>query len=151
MPKPSIFMGSTSVPVHRTISEVQRVLVRSGAKQIAQEYGNSGEITGMEFSIHVGTALLRFNLPVRTERVYDTIHSARKNAVDKYEERDRMDAERVAWRQLLRWIEAQMALCDAGMAQAHEVFMPYAIDKSGRTMFDIWTAQLALPAPQGKS
>lgn len=39
-------------------------------------------------------------------------------------------------------------MVDAGMAQAHEVFMPYAVDKSGNTMFDIWSSQLALPAPE---
>lgn len=93
----AIFMGTTDIPVHRTIAEVQRVLVNSGAKHIASDYGKGGEIVGMAFSINVGSVLLRFDLPVRTEKVYQAIHSVRKNATHKYIEQDRKDAERIAW------------------------------------------------------
>ena len=44
-------------------------------------------------------------------------------------------AKRVAWRQLLRWTEAQLAMIDAGMAHAGEVFLAYAEVEPGVTFF----------------
>lgn len=66
---------------------------------------------------------------------------------------DRAQAERTAWRQVLRWVEAQMALIDAGMTQTHEVFMPYAVipGTKDQTMFQAWESQQkALPSPAAR-
>ncbi len=64
---------------------------------------------------------------------------------------DRAQAERTAWRQVLRWVEAQMAMIDAGMTQTQEVFMPYAVipGTDNKTMFQAWESQqkqLAAPS-----
>lgn len=142
-------MGSTEIPVHRTIAEVQGVLLKVGARQISQDYANkSGEpsIVGMSFCIDVNGAPLLFNLPVRTGQVFLKLQSMRSRNREKFESKDRESAQRIAWRQLLRWVEAQMAMIDAGMALTHEVFMPYAVDRHGRTAFEVWSNQLALPA-----
>ena len=144
-------MGTTEIPTHRTIAEVQGVLVKSGAKQIAQDYGEGGLITGMKFAIVIdGGTWVHFDLPVRCDKVFTLLQDQRKRQREKHVDADRKTAERVAWRQLLRWIEAQMALVDLGMAKAHEVFMPYALDQNGRTMFSLWNSRLALPAPKEK-
>jgi hypothetical protein len=45
-------------------------------------------------------------------------------------------AKRVAWRQILRWVEAQLALTETKMAKLHEVFMPYLIVDKGQTIFE---------------
>lgn len=51
---------------------------------------------------------------------------------------DPAQAKRTAWRQILRWIDAQLALIEVGQASAFEVFMPYltttAEDGSETTM-----------------
>jgi hypothetical protein len=144
----SIFMGTTEVPVHRTIGEVQSALVRAGAKRISQNYNQTGDITGMVFSLELpGPKLVHFDLPVRTERIFQKLQSTRKKVNASAKTVDNETAHRVAWRQLLRWVEAQLAMVDTGMCQAHEVFMPYAIDGQGRTMFHLWSSQLSLPAP----
>lgn len=56
---------------------------------------------------------------------------------------------RVAWRQILRWVEAQLALIETGMAKAQEVFLPYAI-VGNQSMYQMVEERqfLALPAPQ---
>ena len=61
---------------------------------------------------------------------------------------DRAQAERTAWRQVLRWVEAQMAMIEAGMTQTHEVFMPYAVipGSDDKTMFQAWESQQKLLA-----
>jgi hypothetical protein len=49
---------------------------------------------------------------------------------------NQQQATRTAWRILKGWIEAQMAIIEAGLASLAEVFLPYALLKDGRTLFD---------------
>lgn len=62
-------------------------------------------------------------------------------------------AERVVWRQLLRWIQSQLAMIDTGMVEATEVFMPYIQVEPGLTLWELTIAggQLALPAAPEES
>jgi hypothetical protein len=43
---------------------------------------------------------------------------------------------RVAWRNILDWVQAQMALLEIGMAKIEEVFLPYMQDREGITFFE---------------
>jgi hypothetical protein len=45
-------------------------------------------------------------------------------------------AYRVAWRNILDWVQAQMALLEIGMAKMEEVFLPYMLDQQGQTLFE---------------
>jgi hypothetical protein len=45
-------------------------------------------------------------------------------------------AYRVAWRNILDWVQAQMALLEIGMAKMEEVFLPYMQDRQGLTFFE---------------
>jgi hypothetical protein len=45
-------------------------------------------------------------------------------------------AYRVAWRTILDWVQAQMALLEIGMAKMEEVFLPYMQDREGVTFFE---------------
>jgi hypothetical protein len=67
--------------------------------------------------------------------------------------RVREQAERVAWRQLLRWAQAQLAMIETGMAAAEEVFLPYLQEPSGRTVYEVFAESRfkALPAPESKT
>lgn len=46
----------------------------------------------------------------------------------------REQAERVAWRILKDWVEAQMALLDIEMVKLQEIFLPY-IELNGKTIY----------------
>jgi hypothetical protein len=64
---------------------------------------------------------------------------------------NREQAERVAWRQLLRWVQAQNAMIETGMVQAVEVYLPYmVIHASGQTLFQRMNDSQfkMLPAPE---
>ncbi len=45
-------------------------------------------------------------------------------------------AYRVAWRNILDWVQAQMALIEIEMTKLEEVFLPYMVAKSGKTYFE---------------
>ena len=42
---------------------------------------------------------------------------------------------RVSWRIVKDWVEAQMAIVEAKLADVAEVFLPYAITKTGTTLY----------------
>src|SRR5947209_13252774 len=138
MSKTTLYMETTEISPSKTAAEVTSLLVQSGARSITTEMDGNGRITGLRFSLMIKgcPAPVPFALPVRVEPVF-TILNGRRKYYDQISNaaKDRAKAERVAWRQLLRWVQAQVAMIETGMVVTEEVFMPYLIDPSGRTMF----------------
>ena len=65
---------------------------------------------------------------------------------------DALRAERVAWRVIKDWLEAQLALIDAQMATLDQVMLPYlVIDATGKTLYGSYRdrEQVALEAGGG--
>jgi len=52
----------------------------------------------------------------------------------------RDQAVRVAWRIVKDWIMAQMAIIDTKMVKIEDVFLPYAVTKSGMTLAESFRA-----------
>jgi len=53
----------------------------------------------------------------------------------KFRAKDYEQAARVAWRQVYRWVQAQFALINLRMVEAHEVFLPYMMDTNNGSTF----------------
>ena len=49
--------------------------------------------------------------------------------------KNKEQALRVSWRIIKEWVEAQMAIIEAGQAELSEVFLPYAVTKDGDTVY----------------
>lgn len=143
----TLFMETTEVPCERTLAEITSRLVQAGANQITTNHEN-GRISGVTFAFRVGKNLIPFSLPVRTEPIFQILNRRRTYNRASMAPKDRQQAERVAWRQLLRWVEAQFALIQTGMVQTHEVFMPYQMAPDGRTMFQHFEERRMLEAPK---
>ena len=45
-------------------------------------------------------------------------------------------AERVSWRQVKKWIEAQLAFIEAEQAILAQLFLPFAITQNGETIYN---------------
>jgi hypothetical protein len=146
-----LFMETTSVEPQKTAAEITALLVSAGARQIAMTYGAVGELKGLAFTLVIEGGMMPFSLPVRTEPIFKLLNGRRKYSWDRTESapKDRAQAERVAWRQLLRWIQAQLAMIDVGMVAAQEVFLPYMQSPDGRTIYELFASsqfkQLAAP------
>ncbi len=131
----TIFMGTTKIDPQKTIGEITGLLVRAKARSVSTDY-DAGRVVAVSFTLDVAgmPEPVFFRLPCRSERLLKLLRN------------DRIQTERTAWRQVLRWVEAQCAMIDIGMVQAHEVFMPYAAMDGGRghTMFQVWESQQKL-------
>lgn len=129
-------MESTKIAAEKTAAEIGQLLSYAGATKIMTEYANK-EITGLVFVLPVGAVSIPFVLPVRTESIFTIINKRRKpNVREKWVAVDREQAGRIAWRQLLRWVQAQLALIETGMVKNLEVFLPYARMNGGQTFFE---------------
>lgn len=151
-----LYMETTGIAPERSAAEVSSELIKAGATQINTSY-NAGKIVGLRWVMRVNGVEALFEMPARVEPIY-RIFAARKGhktgrdtsgkAVygDLYEK-----AERVAWRQLLRWVQAQNAMIETGMVQPMEVFTAYYIRPGDSRTLGQWLLETqfkALTAPE---
>ncbi len=134
--KKTLFMETTSIEASKTAAEITSLLVQSGAVHISHEYGQDKEICGLKFALKVRENMWTVALPARVDPIFKIINGRRKFNRNANARDDMAQAKRVAWRQLLRWCEAQLAMVDAGMVEAGEVFLSYAQDKTGVSFFE---------------
>ncbi|WIA96433.1 hypothetical protein [Curtobacterium sp. MCBA15_004] len=123
---------TTTIPVGKTMGEVQYALARRGVKSISTLFDDEGHPSGLGFTMKTDYGLRDFELPVRTEGVLPAM------TADKSVPRAKCTPEqaaRVAWRIAKDWLEAQAALIDAGLASLDEVMLPYMLTDSGRTVY----------------
>ena len=129
---------TTKVDVYATLGAIQGQLVKHGAKKIMQDYDNDGHITALSFMVDTPAGPRGIRLPANVDAVHAVLIRQKVKC-------DREQAERVAWRIVKDWVEAQMAILESEMVQMDEIFLPYMIDKSGKTLFQAYrNNQLAL-------
>ena len=148
----TLFMETTSVSAQTTCGEVSQLLIQGGARSISMDYEEGGRIVGMRFLLIVNGVQHAFRMPVRSGPIFKILNGRRKSAYDRQVNatKDREQSERVAWRQLLRWTQAQMALLDCGMAAAAEVYLPYLIDNDGHTVYELFEESRFRALPEAK-
>ena len=128
---------TTSVPVSRTVSQIQAKLVEHGARAVMMEYDDRGRIEALAFKVNTVKGDLPIRLPIDTKatlRVLQRQHYNRE-IPGRYANEDH--AYRVAWRIIKDWIEAQMSLLETEMVRMEEIFLPYVITGSGETIYQV--------------
>ena len=123
---------TTSIPAERTVTEVQKMLARRGSQRMEIGWNAAGYPVALSFTIvHEDRGEWYYRLPVRWEGVLATLRAdgvAKKYVTDEH-------ALRVAWRIVRDWLDAQLALIDAGAAEIGEVMLPYLIMPGGETCY----------------
>ncbi len=131
----------SDISIDKIFAELQKTLGQHGAKQISYDYGDDGRVQGVQFVIKVNDRFLPVRLPARVEkaqavlkRQWDAGIISHKRAKEKTYGDEQ--AYRVAWKNILEWTQAQMALIEIEMAKLEEIFLPYMVDRSGKTYFE---------------
>jgi hypothetical protein len=123
---------STQIAPEKTVAEIQAKLARAGAFQILQEYSRTTrDLVGLSFRIETQFGNLAFELPANIDAVESILKKQKVRSKD-----NRAQATRVAWRILLRWVEAQLALIETGMVSVEQVFLPFAQNAEGVTLYE---------------
>lgn len=130
---------TTKVDVYTTLGEIQGQLVKHGAKKIMQDYDEQCRITALTFMINTPAGYRGIRLPANVDAVHKVLTRQKVKC-------DRTQAERVAWRIVKDWVEAQMAILESEMVQMDEIFLPYMVNDSGQTLFEAYRSnQLLIP------
>ncbi len=129
----AILNYTTSIAAEKTVTEIQGKLAKAGASAILTEYDDNGVLSAMSFRITANGQLLSFRLPARIDGVFNRLKNDNKVARSL---KTKEQAAKVAWRILKDWIEAQIALVQAEQADMAEVFLPYAQNQSGETLYE---------------
>lgn len=122
---------TTKVNVYTTLGEIQAQLVKHGAKKIMQDYDNSGNIAALSFLVNTAYGPRGIRLPANVDAVHTVLKRQKVNC-------DRSQAERVAWRIVKDWVEAQMAILESEMVQIDEIFLPYMVNAEGKSLFEAY-------------
>ena len=146
-----ILNKTTEVPAERTAAQIQTRLVRAKASAVMMEYDGEGVLTHLSFRVSTVHGDVAFRLPANVDGVHKRLQADPRLTG---KEKSREQASRVAWRICKSWVEAQLAVIEAGMAALPEVFLPYAqIPGTGETVYERFERKglLALthdPAPR---
>lgn len=122
---------TTKISVQKTVGEIHEILAKHGAKKVIFDYDEQGEILALLFSIETPVGIQGIRLPSNAQKVYTVLQRQKVKC-------DIEQAERVAWRIVKDWVEAQMAILESEMVEMDEIFLPYMVDQRGRTFFEAY-------------
>ena len=123
---------TTKVDVYTTLGAIQGQLVKHGAKKIVQDYDADGHIIALSFMIDTPLGPRGVRLPANVDAVHKVLARQKVKC-------DRDQAERVAWRIVKDWVEAQMAILESEMVQMDEIFLPYMLNSAGQTVYQAYS------------
>ncbi len=128
---------TTQISPFKTVSEIQQILVKHGAKKIMQDYDDNGAITAVCFLIATPLGEQGVRLPANIDAVEAVLLKQKVKG-------GREQAERVAWRIVKDWVEAQMAILESQMVTIDEVFLPYIMNADGQTVYQLFQSKQLL-------
>lgn len=131
----AILNYTTTIDAFKTVSEIEYILMKHKAKSIIKNYEGES-ITSLSFLIDTGMQQLPIRLPVKVDECLKVLQKEKRENPKKQIKDTREQAERVAWRILKDWVEAQMALLDIEMVRFEEIFLPYIETNSGKTIYE---------------
>lgn len=126
---------TTTIDAYKTVAEIEFILMKHDAKSVLKNYEN-GSIVGLSFLIDTGRQQVPVKMPVKIDECLLVLQKEKKKNPQKQIKATRDQAERVAWRILKDWLEAQMALLDIEMVRFEEIFLPYIETAGGKTVFE---------------
>jgi len=138
---------TTTVPVSRTVAQVQAKLVEHGARAVMMEYDDRGRITALAFKVNMPNGELPIRLPIDAVATLRVLQRQADNREIPGRFAREEHAYRVAWRIIKDWVEAQMSLLETEMVRMEEIFLPYVITSGGQTIYQVMAEKHFLLGP----
>jgi glucan biosynthesis protein len=122
---------TTKIDAYKTISDIQKLLSKNGAQKIVIDNDQNGNPIALTFTIDWNGQQNAYALPCNFSGV---LKSLKKSGVAKSLQTEEQ-AVRIGWRVILDWVTAQLAFREAEMCSLPEIFLPYAVTKSGEILY----------------
>ncbi len=123
---------TTTVPANRSITEIQDALVKHGATGVLYQYEQgTGRIEALQFLLRIKNQDVAFSLPGNWRKFQRVLQL---QEVRRWDEEEYVY--RVAWRNIRDWVMAQLALYETEIVDMPQVFLPFATDAKGQTLYE---------------
>lgn len=125
-----------------TFEKIQKILAENGAKKVMFDYDNAGKLEAISFALEINGQLIGFKLPAMVENVTQILYGNRRRGNKNWgqlleiTEMQKEQAYKTAWANIRDWIDAQMALVKTKQVELLQVFLPYAVQKNGKTLYE---------------
>lgn len=126
---------STDVEVNQTAQELQEKLAQSEAHRVSLDYDSDGVVSAVTFLIEEAGRMMRFRLETNVDGMLQALKKADTPALTKGEV-NREQANRVAWRNLKGWVEAQLSMMAAHQARLSKLLLGYGVTSDGSTVHE---------------
>lgn len=123
---------TTKASALQSVAKIQESLIGHGAVGIQMMYDSDKRISSLAFALPFKEGRnLSFQLPCEWRKFQQVLknQNIRRWDEDEY-------SYRVAWANLRDWVLAQMALYETEIVTMPQIFLPFAIGKNGKTLFD---------------
>lgn len=125
---------TSTVPASRSIERIKNVLRKLKVSNINEEY-KDGALLGIKFLIDINGSTVVFELPAQVDKVFNVMWLEVKRQTESRKEVIREQAERTAWKIICDWIEVQASMIYLEQAELLQVFLPYAVMPTGKTVY----------------
>lgn len=137
---PRVLNYSTKIDPAQTVGEMQQMLATHGALSVNARY-EGGKPVALAFSIVTQHGVRHYTLPGGDARPVLELLKPLPRPRGGWRP-DMAQAERVAWRILKDWLEAQLALIATSMVSLDQVMLPYMVlDELGTTVYQRYNDQ----------
>jgi hypothetical protein len=138
----TIFMETTKISPSITVGEIQKILGEYGASAIRMDY-EDGEVSSVSFTYKIDEGEpIAFRLPCRWQAIKNILELRRKKSRRGRPPGDiTAQAKRIAWRHIMRLVEAQMAFIATGQSKIPELMLGFLLTDREQTLFEKFESQ----------
>ena len=128
---------TTKIAVEKTVGEIESILAKHGAEKILKDYYGDGSVKAISFMVDVNGQKIPFQMPIDLDAWVALLNLAvDEGKLPKRFRNDSAQSARVGWRVIKDWVDAQLALVETKTVKIEQVFLPYAVTRLGKTLFD---------------
>lgn len=129
---------TTEIAWSKSVAECVGLLSTSGrVAAIQQDFDGAGNVTAICFRSKTSFGEIVFRLPVDVQRTQAALNVMWKaGKIPRKFATDAIHARNVGWRIVRDWLAAQLSMIEIGLTKVEQVFLPYAQNESGETVFE---------------
>jgi hypothetical protein len=142
---------TTVIDPQKSAGECVAMLARHGVTALGQTFDGKGVPTGLTFQIMTPWGMRQYSLPINVTGTNAALAKAYSKRLIPLRYANLEQAQRVAWRVMRDWLEVQLALINAGVAELNQVMLPYMHADPGVTVYEkyVQNEQAALEPGNG--
>ncbi|HEX2868657.1 MAG TPA: hypothetical protein VHO03_16575 [Ignavibacteriales bacterium] len=129
---------STTVPIEKSVQNIEKLLVEAGAVNISKAYNESRDVEALTFQLMIEQKPVFFKLEVtkyNANAIFNIITKGRRLNKAQFES-NFAQAKRIAWKLLHEELHIQLTRIHLQQVEALRIFLPYVCDPmTGVTLY----------------